>query len=529
MPTAQPIQVQCPACGHRFTTKLVQIVDVGAEPRLKEQLLSGQLNVVTCPQCGSSGAMNGPLLYHDPAHDLLLSYMPMEINVPQDQRERLIGDLLRRLMDSIPPESRKGYLFNPQTILTMDGLFQRILEAEGIPPEVLDRQRRQSRLLSRLLSASDAELEPLAREHDSDLDEQFFQLLTSVIDRARRSGQDAEAQKVRALRNRLLGMASWSRKAGLTPQMLDEQESRLQLLERFLEADENQWTELARAHDGQLDYLFFQLLTSLIEGATGEIGERLTRLRRQLVELSSAGKEVQATEQAVRELREAADKAGGLSREVLLDRIIQTDGDALAEALAAAGAPLMDYSFFLLMADRIDAAQNRGDRDEAKRLSSLRDKLVSLADEWEKARNAEVLQVNRQIDELLEAEDMDAALQRIVPEVGEVFLSLAASRAQAARKAGQQDLAAKLEGLLDRILSAIRASAPPEIQFINEMLELEEKTDMREVLEGRREEITPVVLELLTEMLADVRAAGRKTITDRLQRLYDLATKVAGG
>jgi hypothetical protein len=526
MSTSTSMQVQCPACGHRFMAQIVQIVDVGSQPRLKERVLNGQLNVVTCPQCGSSGAMNGPLLYHDPEHDLLLSYLPMELNLPQDQRERLVGDLLRRLMDSIPPEARKGYLFNPQAVLTMDSLFQRILEAEGIPPEVLERQRQQGRLLSRLLSSSDAEVEALAREHDEELDEEFFQLLTSVIDRARRAGQDAEAQRIRTLRNRLLGIASWSREAGLTPQTLDEQESRLQLLERFLEADEDQWAELARANDGELDYMFFQLLTALIEGTDGEMAGRLTGLRQRLLDLTSAGKDVRASQKAVRELREAADKAGGLSREVLLERISEADGEATVETLAVAGAPLMDYSFFLLMADRIEAAEKRGDHAEAKRLSSLRERLVSLTDEWERARAAEIERVNRQIDELLEAEDTDAAVKRAVSEVSELLLSLLASRAQNARKAGQEASAAKLEDLLSRVLTEIRAAAPPEVKLINEMLDLEDEAAMREALEKRRDEITPVVLGLLKEMLSDVRSSARKAVADQLQRLYDLAIEV---
>jgi hypothetical protein len=528
MPSSKPMQVQCPACGHRFTTELIQIVDVGSDPRLKERLLSAQLNVASCPQCGSSGAMNGPLLYHDPAHDLLLSYMPMEVSLSQDQRERLIGDLLRQLMDSIPPEARKGYLFNPQAILTMDGLYQRILEAEGIPPEVLERQRRQGRLLSRLLAASDSELEPLAREDDALLDEEFFQLLASVIHSARRAGQDEEVQRVRALRNRLLGIASWSREAGLTPQMLDQQEARLQLLERFLEAGEDQWPELARANDGELDYSFFQLLTALIEGTGGESAESLTRLRQRLVELTSAGKEVRASQEAVRELRAAADKAGGLTRQVLLDRILQAAGDAAVETLALAGAPLIDYSFFLLMADRIDDAEKRGDQQEAKRLAALREKLVTLTDEWEQARTAEMERVNGQIDELLQAEDIEAAVRRVIPEVSELLLSLLATRAQAARKAGEEATAARFEDLLDRILSEVRSAAPPEIQFINEMLELEDETAMRLALEERQEEITPLVLEVMKEMSGDLRSAGRTTIAGRLQKLYELATQVAG-
>jgi hypothetical protein len=274
--------------------------------------------------------------------------------------------------------------------------------------------------------------------------------------------------------------------------------------------------------------LFFQLLTALIEGTGGETAELLTRLRQRLVELTSAGKEVHKSQEAVRELREAADKAGGLTRQVLLDRIVQADGDAAVETLALAGAPLMDYSFFLLMADRIDDAVKRANPQEAKRLSELREKLVTLTDEWEQARAAEIERVHRQIDELLQAEDTEAAVRRLIPEISELLLSLLAGRAQAARKAGREAEAAKLEDLLDRILSEVRAAAPAEIQFINEMLELEDETAMRLALDQRREEITPVVLELVKEMLGDMRTAGRKTVAGRLQKLYRLATQVAG-
>ena len=62
----------------------------------------------------------------------------------------------------------------------------------------------------------------------------------------------------------------------------------------------------------------------------------------------------------------------------------------------------------------------------------------------------------------------------------------------------------------------------------NEMLELEDETAMRLALDQRREEITPVVLELVKEMLGDMRTAGRKTVAGRLQKLYRLATQVAG-
>jgi len=418
MSYSMPSQIQCPVCGQRFAIQVQQIVDVGSEPAAKAKLLSGNLNVAQCPQCGNGGMLSTPLLYHDPAHEMLLVYLPMELNLPQDQREQMIGSLTRTLMSSIPAEARKGYLFKPQTMLSMEGLIEKVLEADGVPAEVLDQQRKQSQLLNRLLSATDLELKSIVEANDEQIDERFFQLLAGLIDSARRANRPEEAQRMVLLRNKLLPLASWSRKSGLTAQTLDEQEARIDLVERFLAADEKQWPALAKEHDKKLDYLFFQLLSAIAESAGGEMGQQLLALREQLVELTSAGQDVKAGREALDGLRTAADSAGGLTREMLVEQLINAKNDAAVEALAAAGATAMDYSFFILLADKIDAAAEAGNQAEAERIAQLREKLVSFTEEWERVQKEQMGRVNRQIADLLAAEDQEAAVADMLPEMG---------------------------------------------------------------------------------------------------------------
>ena len=528
MSSLAPMQVKCPVCQQPFTVQLEQIVDVGSDPAAKNRLLAGQLNLAVCPGCGNGGMLNAPLLYHDPAHEMLLTYLPMELNLPSEQREQMIGGLTRELMSRIPAEARKGYLFNPQPVLTMDGLLERILQADGVPAEILELQKKQSDLLSRLMRAADAEIEPLVKAHDSEINESFFQMLAAVVDSARRTGRQEEAQSFTQMRNRLLSLASWSRERGITPQALDEQQVRLELIEQFLATEESEWPELARQNDKKLDYLFFQLLTAIAEGTDGEVADKLLSLREHLMELSSAGKAARSGQDAVERLRTEAEASGELTREMLLDQILNAKDEAAEEALAAAGALRLDYSFFLLMADRIEAAEKANDMEESTRLSAIRERLVTLTEEWERARSARMERVNQQLQELLGSENRAEAIQRLLPEIDEFFLSILYGRIEAAGAAGQDENAAGLNALLEQILDLVRSSSPPEIQFINDLMELDDESAINQILDSRQEEVTPELLVILSEMVENLRSGGRTTLVERLTSLRRLLAKRLG-
>ena len=192
--------------------------------------------------------------------------------------------------------------------------------------------------------------------------------------------------------------------------------------------------------------------------------------------------------------------------------------------MANAGSPALDYSFFILLADEIEAADKK---EEAARLSSLREKLVTIIEEWEKARTARVEQVNRQLDELLQAEDSEELIQSLLPEIDQVFLSILANRVEMAKKAGEGKIVVKVERLLDQILTQIRASAPPEIQLINDLMELEDKAAIRKTLASRQEEVTPAMLAVMDEMYRNLRSDGRDTLAEKMATLRELGAEYA--
>jgi hypothetical protein len=526
MPIYTQTQTKCAACNQPFTAQIEQVIDVGLEPSAKERLLTGQLNIVQCPKCGNGGRMITPLIYHDPEHELLLIYVPMEMNLPQLEREQLIGSLTRTLMSNIPAEARKGYLFNPQNMLTMESLIGKVLETEGVSPEILETQRKKSELVMRLLEASESELEALVKARDKEIDEVFFQILDTLIQTSKQSNRQKEANDFLQLRNKLLPLASWSRKRGITSKMLDDQQARMELIEKFLGAKEENWPSLAAENDKQIDYLFFQLLTAILESATKEIAERLINLRTMLLESSTTGKGVAERQKAVDELKNAAEKDGGLSRESLLKQILQAKGDNAIEALAVAAGSLLDYSFFLLMADKIDAAKKRGDNKEADRISAIRQKLVTLMEKVEKAQAERIKIVGEQIDKLLQAKDKEKEIDAILPEVDEFFLSVIAGQIEQAKKAGDKR-EKELEELITTIIQRIQATAPPEIQLVNELVSIDDSDELVQAIKDKRDAITPDVIKVMNAMQEELEASNsRQELLKRLKKTIELVKEI---
>jgi hypothetical protein len=173
-------RVTCPNCQTQFQVPIEQILDVQADPEAKVRVLNGLVNLAVCPNCRTGGTLNLPFLYHDPEKELALVYMPMEAGRDDLQRQQAIGKLTGAVMNSLPPEQRKGYLLQPQVFLTMENLFNRVLEADGVTPEMIAAQKAKADLLKRMIEAtSDEVLEAIIKENDEAIDAEFFGILTA--------------------------------------------------------------------------------------------------------------------------------------------------------------------------------------------------------------------------------------------------------------------------------------------------------------------------------------------------------------
>ncbi|MBU0510827.1 MAG: hypothetical protein KKD28_08870 [Chloroflexi bacterium] len=447
-------QINCPNCRQPIVADVQQLFDVGANPQARQMLLTGAFNIAQCPHCGYQGNLSVPIVYHDPAKELLLTFFPPEMMLPREKQERIIGPMLIRVMNSLPQEQRKGYLLNPQTMLTMQGLIERILEADGITKEMIQAQEQRMNLLQRLLAASDDSLPEIIKQEDEMIDGDFFTLFSRFMESA------------------------------------------------MMERDE----KAARQLGG--------LQTALLENSS--VGR----------ELREEAQEIEAAVQSLQELKEE------LTREKLLELVIEAPTDTRLRALTRLTRPGMDYAFFQMLTERIDRtrAQDRA------RLIEIREKLLGYTQAVDQEMKARLELAHKNLEAILQVDDIEVVVRQNLGAIDEFFVQAADEDLEAARETSDLERSAKIQ----RIISVIEeASAPPpEFDLIEELLEIaDDETALQQALDGRADEVTPELLQMLSGVVTQVQAsmerlegedkAKQQEILDRLQAVHNAALLIS--
>jgi predicted outer membrane protein len=445
-------QINCPNCRQPIVADIQQLFDVGEDPADKQRLLSGTFNLARCPHCGFQGNLATPIVYHDPEKELLLTFVPSEIGLPRDEQERVIGSLINRVIDRLPQEKRKGYLLQPKANLTMQSLIERILEADGITPEMIEAQQKKLNLLQRMATASsdDARANLLAQEQDL-VDVEFFGLLSRLMETARLSGDQESAE-------------------GLE-----------------------------------------ELQTFLLENT--EIGE----------EIRQQTEEVQA---AVNSLREVGEQ---LTRDKLLDIVVDAPSDTRVEILVSLARDGMDYEFFRLLTDRIDRARGTG----RKRLIELRELLLELTRKYDEEMQARSQQMGELLEKLIEEENISEAVRSILPVVDEMFLRVLNQQIESARTQGDIERSSKLQQVLKVIEEA--SEPPPEVALIEEFLNAPDDNALHQLFVEHHKEITPELISILSNLTLQMEEANQnpelidrlKTLTRQVRR-FSMQSKLGG-
>lgn len=433
-------QITCPNCGAPIQARIRQLIDVGQDPSLKGRLLSGSLNHVRCNVCGFDGTIATPLVYHDPEHELLLTYIPVEVNLKKDEQERLIGQLINRVMDQLPPEERKAYLLQPQSVLTMQGLVDRVLEEEGISKEEIEAQQEKMRLFEELLRVPEDGVAQFAKEHDQELDAAFFQLVSLTLQATR----DPRAQEAMAGRlQTLLEETSFGKRLQVQEQEIqaateslrsisDDGLTRESLLDLFIKApNDDRVTALTNLTRPALDYEFFELLSRKIETAEGDEKEHLANLRAHILQVTE---EIDSIQQA-----RAAQSAS------LLKTLLEADNpeQAVQQAL-----PLIDELFLGTLEANVRVARERGDDELLQRLETIN----NIIQEQIKASLPAGLQLAQELLSLPTQEERLAMLDEQKEQIDDDLLNMLMGSIQRLEQSDQAKDAEELRALYKQAL-----------------------------------------------------------------------------
>jgi hypothetical protein len=363
-------RITCPNCQNQFQVPVEQVIDVRADPGAKGRVLNGLVNMAVCPNCGMGGALGMPFLYHDPDREMAFVYMPMEAGRTDVERQQAIGKLTTEVMNSLPPEERKGYLLQPQVFFSMENLLNKLLEMEGITPEMIEAQKAAVALLQRMIETeADDELEALIRENEEAVDDEFFSLLAINLRLTQSAGQEAGLERLMAVREKLFEMTEVGQKVKAREDLvkaLQADPSRETLLDLLIQASDEEVREVLLMIGRQLvDYLFFQKLTARIDAASDAAEKkRLTALRQEVLD--------------VRERLDEAERAMLEQRAALLrDLLLSSDPENLARRRMSE----IDQPFLTLLVAEMQEAQEEGNEEAVKSLQAIWEILMRLSEE----------------------------------------------------------------------------------------------------------------------------------------------------
>ena len=338
-------QIACPRCRQIIPAQVEQLFDVTADPAAKQRLVSGASNRARCPFCGYDGNLATPIVYHDADKELLLTYFPAELGLPANEQEKLIGPLINKVVNNLPAEKRKAYLFRPQNFLVYQSLIEKILEGDGVSKEMLDEQQKRVNLIQRLMQITSPDVRAeVIKQEEAMLDEPFFAIFNKLVEAAIKSNQQQTAQMMSALQEELMDGSEYGRKlkaqfgeleaAIQSLQAVGSGLTRETLLELLLAAPNPQRVQaLVSLTRNGLDYSFFQILSEKLEKASAEERAKLETLREQVLEYTNqldkaAEGQMKEADAFIEEILAAPDVA-----QATAENLEQFNNDIVAKAL----------------------------------------------------------------------------------------------------------------------------------------------------------------------------------------------------
>lgn len=439
-------QISCPRCRQMIAANVEQLIDVTHEPASKQRLLSGQSNYARCPHCGYEGRLATPIVYHDNEKELLLTFFPSELGMPLNEQERMIGPLIKQVVDRLPAEKRKGYLFKPQANLTYDSMMETILNKDGITSEMIKGQQERVQFMEKLMqvTSKDVRLE-LIKQNEKIIDEQFFALFSRIAQNAMQSGQEPIARALIDIQTQLLEETAYGR-----------------------------------------------------------------QLKESVGELEAAQKVLQ-------------DAGKSLTREKLLDFVLESKTDSRIRAYVSLARAGMDYSFFQTLTEKIDKSSG----EEKTRLEGIREKLLQYTAEADKQLEARFKQAQDFVEQLLAHDDIEKATQANLDNFTQDAVEVVN---QLLKQASDKNDYARM-GKLQKMVQVLQtASTPPEIAFIEQLLQVPDEATIEKALEQNDAMVNQQFVDALSSLVAQIESQGdnnpeAKAMSEKLTEIYRIALK----
>lgn len=319
-------------------------------------------------------------------------------------------------------------------------------------------------------------------------------------------------------------------KDGVTPEMLKDQQDRVQVVERLLQASApDVRSEIIKQNASLIDEQFFALFSRLAQSAAASGQEPVARamieLQKQLLDETDFGRQLKETVGEMEAAQKSLQEAGqGLTREKLLEFIIASPNEARTKAYVSMARGGMDYEFFQILTNRIEKASG----DEKAKLEAVREKLLDLTNEMDKQIEARYKQAQEFVESLLAQEDIVKAVHDNLEAFTQDSVDIVN---QMLRQASEQNDYARM-GKLQKMVEVLReVSTPPEVSFVEQLLDAPDQASLEKMLEDNKAMVNDQFMQALIGLVAQVDQAAEqgnpeaKALGEKISVIYKTALK----
>jgi len=210
-------------------------------------------------------------------------------------------------------------------------------------------------------------------------------------------------------------------------------------------------------------------------GQAGQV-ELLTELHEKLLPLTEVGQRILKQRRAVEKLGEQP------TRDNIMQAILDGDLDEV-EAITFVAHAALDYAFFQALTEHIEAASG----EEREQLEEKRQRMLKMTEQLRASDEERLQAAAAVIQELLSAEDMDKAIDEMLPYLDRTVIALLQMNIVQAEEQGATAAATRLRQLHDAIMQRVEEAMPPQLVLLMQLIEANYPDETRAILKENKE------------------------------------------
>lgn len=136
MSSMETMHLACPHCALDFRAEVWTVVGATEDPDLREELLAGRFNVLSCPYCERESFMPVPFLYYDQERQFALGFVAQDWG-GEEEAQAVINRLLGTLAAERGDLQLDDYLLEPEILTSLEAVVLAIREAESLEDPIV--------------------------------------------------------------------------------------------------------------------------------------------------------------------------------------------------------------------------------------------------------------------------------------------------------------------------------------------------------------------------------------------------------